>query len=211
MKKLLIVVLALCTGASIVNAQDAASQKIRFGIKAGGNLTTLGKLNFLGEDYDYKYKPGLTAGVFAEIPLGNQFSFIPEINYSEKGGKINETVEDVKVEFDQRASYIDVPVTFAYSVSPGFKIFAGPQVSFFLSQTSKIYFNDEQQGEDNTDDSEIAKTLAGGLIGLGYDITNNLNINARYMRDFQKASSSDSDATDKAINSGFSLSLGYKF
>lgn len=207
MKKVLIIAIAFLSITGIVKAQDP----IRFGIKAGANLTTLGSIEFLGEEFDYKYRPGFTAGLFAEFPLGKSFHFIPEINYSEKGGKIRETVEGNTGEINQRVSYLDVPLAFSYNITPVFRAFVGPQVSFFLSQRTKTIVNGDQQGEDDTSSEDIAKTVVGGLAGLSYDLTTNLNLNARYMRDLQDSYTGDAVGFDKVVNSGFSLTLGYKF
>lgn len=207
MKKIFIIAIALLGSTTLAKAQEP----IRFGIKAGANLTTLGSLEFLGEEFDYKYKPGFTAGLFAELPLGRSFHFIPEINYSEKGGNIKETVGGTTGELNQRINYLDVPLAFGYNITPSFRAFVGPQVSFFLSQRTKTFVNGEQQGGTNTSSDDIAKTVVGGLAGLSYDLTGNLNLNARYMRDLQDSYTGDAVGFDDVVNSGFSFTLGYKF
>jgi len=211
-KNLMFLALSLGLVAS-VNAQEVntmANDHIKFGIKVGGNLTTLGTLRVGGEDYDYNYKPGFTAGIFSEFPLGGNFKFVPEVNFSQKGGDVEGTVAGTTGKMEQRVNYLDIPVAFSYEAVPNFSIFAGPQVSFFLNQKTKTYVNGEKTDE-STDTDDIAKTLAGGMLGLGYSFTPNLNISGRYMMDFQKASSNDDDTLDKVKNNGFSLSLGYKF
>lgn len=208
MKKALMLAISIFSLTYIVKAQN---KPIRLGIKAGANLTTLGSLEFLGEKYDYKYRPGFTAGVFGELPLGNNFYFVPEINYSEKGGKLKETVEGTTGEINQKVNYIDVPIAFSYNLVPSLRIFAGPQISFLLSQRTKIYVNGEQQGEDNTDSKDIVKTLVGGVAGLSYNFTDNINLNGRYMMDLQDGYKGDAVGFDKVKNSGFAFTIGYKF
>lgn len=207
MKKILIIAIAFLGTSSLINAQEP----IRFGLKAGVNLTTLGSIEFLSEEYDYKYRPGFTAGLFAELPLGKSFHFIPEINYSEKGGNVKETVGGTTGELRQKVNYLDVPLAFSYYITPSFRAFVGPQVSFFLSQSTRTYVNGEQQGDNNTSSDDIAKTVVGGLAGLSYDLTSNLNLNARYMRDLQDSYTGDAVGLDNVVNSGFSFTLGYKF
>lgn len=108
-------------------------------------------------------------------------------------------------------NYLDVPLSFSYNITPAFSAFVGPQVSFFLSQRTKTIVNGEQQGEDDTSSDDIAKTVVGGLAGISYDITTNLNLNARYMRDLQDSYTGDAVGFDNIVNSGFSFTLGYKF
>ncbi|OAQ39054.1 hypothetical protein A5893_10270 [Pedobacter psychrophilus] len=213
MKKKFIMIFAISLGLSgILKAQSAASttENVRFGIKAGGNLTTLGVLKSGNQEFDYNHKFGLTAGLFAQIPLGGNFSFVPEVNYSQKGADVEGTIAGTTGKLEQRINYLDVPVAFNYKFAPGINLFAGPQVSFFLNQKTKTFVNG-QNIDESTDSKDIEKTIAGGLIGLGYDITPNVNISGRYMSDFQKSSSNDDPAFEDIKNSGFSLTIGYKF
>ncbi|MNY67931.1 hypothetical protein D3C86_2056100 [compost metagenome] len=69
--------------------------------------------------------------------------------------------------------------------------------------------NNDPQTE-STDTENFSKSLAGAAVGLGYSITPNINLNARYMMDFQNALKDDVNQ-DKIKNKGFALSLGYTF
>lgn len=215
MKKLIILGLGLTIGSLASNAQaqesqSAANDKMRFGIKAGANLMKLGKFEFAGSEFNTDYKVGFQAGVYADLPMGGGFAFLPEIIYTQKGGKVSETVDGNTGEINSSLSYIDVPVLIGYKATPELTVFAGPQASFLLSQNSEIIVNGEQQGDDNTDTENLRKSVAGGVVGLGYSITPNININGRYMMDFQSALKEDQNQ-DKVRNSGFALSLGYTF
>lgn len=195
---------------SDVKAQAASGDQIRFGIKAGANLMKIGEFNFLDTYYDSKHKVGFQAGVYAEIPLGTGFAFLPEATFSQKGGKVEETVLENTGKIETTINYLDVPFMIGYRATPELTIFAGPQVSFLLSQKTKVYANGEQEGDDITDTENFRKSLAGAAAGLGYRIGDNLNINARYMMDFQEAGKDNVDQ-DRMKNSGFALSLGYSF
>lgn len=213
MKKNLIMMLAVGLGFTVsVNAQQ--TDKIKFGVNAGANLTTLGTIavndGTTTKDYKFNHKPGITAGVFAEIPLGGSLKFVPEVNYSEKGADVEGKFLGMNTKLEQKLTYIDVPVAFAYEATPGLNIFAGPQVAFLMSQQSKTYVDGNETGSE-TSKKDYNKAIAGGLIGLGYDFTPNVHIKARYMRDFQKGSSNDDPNLDKVKNSGYALTLGYKF
>ncbi len=214
MKKLLVIALGLATFSlafqSDVKAQAASGDQIRFGIKAGANLSKFGELEFLDQYYDSKYKVGFQAGVYAEIPLGASFAFLPEATFTQKGGKIEETVGGTTGKIETTVNYIDVPFMIGFRATPELTLFAGPQVSFLVSQKTTVHSNGAQVGDDITDTDNLSKSLAGGAAGIGYRIGDNLNINARYMMDFQNASKEDV-GQDRAKNSGFALSLGYSF
>ncbi len=199
---LITLVLAVCTTA-------LHAQSTNFGIKAGGNLMMAGKFDIAGTDYTSKWLPGYQAGFFAEIPLGGDFTFMPEVMYSRKAGKFDETIAGNSGMLETRAGYIDVPILFAYNTSPGFHFIIGPQVSFFTDQETKISVNGSVIS--TTDDGDdFRKSIAGGVFGVGYRLTNALTINGRYNMDFQTFSNDDVDQ-DKARWGGFALSLGYRF
>lgn len=214
MKKPFIIALGLATFSlafqSDVKAQAASGDQIRFGIKAGANLSKIGEFKFADQYYDSKYKAGFQAGIYAEIPLGTSFAFLPEATFTQKGGKVEETILGTTGKIESTVNYIDVPFMIGYRATPELTIFAGPQVSFLASQKTTVHSNGEQVGEDNTDTDNLNKSLAGGAAGIGYRIGNNLNINARYTMDFQKAAK-ESVEQDRLKNSGFALSLGYSF
>lgn len=210
MKKLFIFSLGLIGLSLVFQTQTQAQEDVRFGIKAGANLMTLGKLNFLGSDYDFKYKPGFQAGVYMDLPLGNGVALMPEVLFSQKGGKIDETVGGNRGEINSTVSYIDVPVLIGFRPSAGLSVFVGPQASFLVDQRSEIFVNGAQRGDDITTKENMRKSIAGGVVGLGYNLTPNVNINARYVMDFQGAMKEDQDQDDLK-NSGFALSLGYTF
>lgn len=213
MKKLLVIALGLATFSlafqSDVKAQAASGDQIRFGIKAGANLSKFGELKFADEYYNSKHKVGFQAGVYAEIPLGASFAFLPEATFTQKGGKVEETVLGTTGKIESTVNYIDVPFMIGFRATPELTIFAGPQVSFLVSQKTTFHVNGEEQDDDTSTDN-LSKSLAGGAAGIGYRIGDNLNINARYMMDFQNASKEDI-GQDRAKNSGFALSLGYSF
>ncbi len=210
MKKNLIILVAISLGfVANVNAQNTGTDKIKIGIKAGGNLMTLGKITYFGQEFDSSYKPGFTAGIFSEIPLGAKFMLVPEVNYSQKGADVEGSISGFKGKVETRINYLDVPIAVSYRIAPNFAIFAGPQVSFLLNQKTTTYLEGDKQG-DNTDTKDFEKTIAGALIGLGYNFTPNINVTGRYMRDFQKGSN-DKSLYGEAKNSGLSLTVGYSF
>jgi len=214
MKKLFVIGLGLTLSSFALQStaqtsQTAANDKMRFGIKAGGNLMKMGKVKFGDQTYSTDYKAGFQAGVYGDLPMGGNFAFLPEATFTQKGGKLKETVAGNTGEFDSKVSYIDLPMLIGYKATPELTVFAGPQVSFLLAQKSTIKSNGNELVS-SSDKDNFSKSIAGAAAGLSYSITPNININGRYNMDFQKTFKDEVDQ-DKVKNSGFALSLGYTF
>src|SRR3954465_997912 len=99
MKKLIMI--AVTSAALSVNAQT------NFGIQAGASFATM-KNEYVDENVDLKTKVGFTAGVLAEIPFGSSINFRPELNFIQKGFKIDET----GVEAKETLNYIELAPNF---------------------------------------------------------------------------------------------------
>jgi outer membrane immunogenic protein len=208
MKKLLTVGFALTL--SLIGLQTKAqTMDAKFGIKAGGNMTMMGKFEAAGNEYTSKYVPGWQAGFFLDLPLSEKLSFMPEVLYSQKGGKVNGTALGNTGEIKLKAGYIDVPVLLSFNASPEFSLMFGAQASFLVDQTTKTSVNGSVIST-VTDKDDFRSSTAGGIVGLGYKISPKVNLNARYTMDFQSIAKDDINQ-DKARFSGFALSIGYGF
>lgn len=215
MKKLFIIGLGLTISSMAFQAkaqqsQSAANDQMRFGIKAGVNLMNLGKYSIGGSDYSTDSKVGFQAGIYADLPMGGGFAFMPEITYTQKGAKLKETILSNKAELNAKINYLDVPILIGYKATPEFSIFVGPQASFLLSQSTEFRNNGVKVGDEYDSTKNFKKSIVGGVVGVGYSFTPNVSVNARYTMDFQKAFD-DNLNQDKLKNKGFALSLGYTF
>ncbi|SFG55956.1 porin family protein [Pedobacter insulae] len=208
MRKLFIIGLGLTLSFIGLNAK-AQSMDAKFGVKAGGNMTMMGKYEFLGTEYTSKYVPGWQAGFFLELPLSEKLSFMPEVLYSQKGGRVEGSDSGNSGEIKLKAGYIEVPVMLSFNASPAFSIQLGAQASFLTNQTSELYVNDVLTTT-VTDKDNFRSSVAGGIVGMGYKISPKVNLNARYNMDFQSFTK-DNLNQDKARFNGFALSLGYGF
>lgn len=207
MKKLLFTGLLLTAITLTTKAQN--NMDVKFGIKAGGNLMMGGKYDVAGTNYNSTYVPGFQAGLFLDLPLSEKLSFMPEVLYSQKGGKFEGTVAGTSGEIKIKAGYVDVPVLLGINASPKLQFVIGPQASLLVNQKSTIAVNGTQTAS-STDKKDFRKAIAGGVVGLGYKLNSNVNLNARYNMDFQSLANDDINQ-DKARLSGFALSLGYSF
>lgn len=185
MKKLQLLSIITIFGLSnLINAQD-----VNFGLKAGLNIS-----NFTGGDADRNSLLGLHIGGFAEIELSDKFSLQPELLYSFQGSEAN---DEVKVKVD----YLIIPLMAKYYLSEKFSIEAGPQIGFLIND--KAEFN----GSDIPDADTDASSFDFGLnAGIGYDISSNLLVQARYNYGITTVAENPD-----IKNSVFQISLGYKF
>jgi len=203
MKKIFILALGLIAGTTAANAQD-----IKFGIKAGLNVSDIIKGDG-NNNFDTKTKTGFNAGVTVDIPLIAGLAFTPEVLYSQKGYKLNYSAG----EFTQTTNFIDVPILASFKLGSSFNIVAGPQVSFLLSTKNKFEngFGSVEQERVEDDSDRFKKSLVGGVIGFRYDVNEKFDIHGRYALDFQKNNENGTNDTPEFRNQVFSVGVGVKF
>lgn len=159
MKKLLLVIVALFA------MNSAFSQNVKFGFKAGGNLSYLSPMSIyasmppLGSFSMNLFKNdgmqiGFHAGAFANISFG-KIAFQPELLFSMQGGKqkldlsmlgdiddIGEIIEigdlDELMKFTLSYNYIYLPLLFEYKPIANLGILVGPQfgLNIYKSMTA---------------------------------------------------------------------------
>jgi opacity protein-like surface antigen len=201
MKKLYII----AAGLFIAGAAHAQSP-VRFGIKAGVNIA-----NIIQNDGDNNFKTdtktGFNAGVTADIKLIEGLSFTPEVLYAQKGYKLTSGNNEYK----RTTNFIDVPILASIRLASPLNLVVGPQVSFLMSTSTKYSTNAGSVTVNNNDSDNFKKSLLGGVIGLRYDLTDNVDVHGRYALDFQKNNENGTNETPEFKNQVWSFGLGYKF
>jgi opacity protein-like surface antigen len=200
-------ILVLAAGLFFAGAVQA-QEPVKFGIKGGVNLSNIIKDDG-DNNFDTKMNTGFNVGVTMDLPLGDVFSFTPEVLYATKGYKLKSDLG----EFKQTTSFIDIPVLATIKLGEsGLNLVAGPQVSFLLSTKNKLDtgFGDVQSEVDEESD-QFKKSLVSGVVGLRYDVSENFDIHGRYALDFQKINENGSNNTPEYKNQVFSIGVGYKF
>lgn len=220
MRKVFLAAIAITTF-GIANAQS-----VKFGIKAGANIATL-----TGDAVadDVSMKVGFNAGGLAEIKFTDMIALQPEVLFSMQGARTVDRSNDIagnrfEDESTVNLGYINVPVMLKIYPTKSFFLEGGPQVGFLISAKSKnestsnfvdgtsIVESETVDIKDNLKTVDVAFNL-----GLGYDFTENLFINARYSLgltniydtpDFLGALGvTELDAKNATI----SVNVGYKF
>ncbi len=224
MKKL-ILFFAVTTLAIGANAQTT------FGIQAGANFASV-KSKDGGTTTTSDTKVGLIVGFLANVDLGNQVSFRPELNFIQKGGKQNETMTSngitSKDDIDIVLSYIQLSPNFVYNFSAGtggFFLGVGPELSFGLGGKAKFTstvtgggLNESESGKydvkfdgkkDAVDNNAHLKSFDYGANFLaGYKLENGAFISAGYTLGLANISPDDNSSFK---NRGFHVKVGYAF
>lgn len=212
MKKL---VLGLAvTASSLAFAQttkttNSSSSDVRFGVKAGMNVSSLSNDETLD---DQKSKIGFNAGVFATIPVAASFNIQPEVIYSQYGSKADYTVLGDKYSSSTNLDYVTVPVMFQYNFVPNFYVEAGPEFGLMVSAKNKV--KNESNGNSSTTDNykDNLNTFNFGIgLGAGYYFTDNIGITARYVAGITDVAKDRPSNSDAVKNNVFQVGLAYKF
>lgn len=197
-----------------------------FGVRAGlsyagvrGNaVDNLNKLlDFTGGAIKPSNTTGFFAGAYASLPVTDVISVEPALYYSQKGYELNGALNLKGVDFlganakaKLQLQYIDVPVLVKANFG-GLQLFAGPQVSYLahadLHSTAGILginlFN-------NTTDAtaQFNKWDVGVTGGIGYQLTNGINLMASYDYGLSKM---DVNQNVKSYNNAFKVGVGISF
>lgn len=186
-----------------------AQETLTIGPKIGVDYT-----NFWGKDApshggQFNYQGGL----FLEYRFNDKFSIAPEVVFAAQGGKFDiEQVDDANgksflTPAVYHLNYINVPVMFKYYVIPSLSIDLGPQVDFNVYSKRTIGMN-EKVTEDLK--SGIKSVVFGVGLGLTYNITDQVFVQARYTMGLTPAYSVPNEDDDKLMNSNIQLSFGYR-
>ncbi|WP_445430521.1 porin family protein [Chryseobacterium indoltheticum] len=216
MKKLILGIAVLSTSLAFAQTttttttKSMSSSDVRFGIKAGMNVSSLSKNETLE---DQGSKIGFNAGVFANIPIAESFSIQPEVLYSQYGDKYDYVVAGNRYSYANHLDYVTVPVMFQYNFIPNLYVEAGPEFGFMVSAKNKAKNetnNDVLAESGNYKDNFNTFNVGIGL-GAGYYFTDNIGITARYVAGVTDIAKDRPANSDAVRNNAFQVGLAYKF
>ncbi len=203
--KILSISLILVLSASFAIAQEKS--KMSFGILGGVNFQNLnGKLSS-GAKLNNDMLLGFHGGVNVQIPIAPEFYFQPGLMFAVKGAKNTTTILGSEITDEIKLNYIEMPLNLVYKASLGngfFMLGFGPYVAYGISGKEVVKGNSisYKRGVDyNALD-------AGANIFAGYETAGGLflQLDTQFgMLDIDPAENST------AKNTGFGLSLGYRF
>jgi Outer membrane protein beta-barrel domain len=213
--------------ASILFFYNTSSAQVRYGILAGANISnwkgdalkTVSNVVDLTRGFiDTKSNTGFHFGCFVNIPIANNFSFEPGLQYSKKGYDLQGDLKidalkflGVNAKAQVNAHYIDMPLVVKANVAKGFNLFVGPQVSYLIKNnfrvtTSVLGINVVNKNLDIT--NQFNKLDVAMVAGLGYQFNNGLFLKSNYDYGLSKL---DKNKNIKAYNRVVKISLGFNF
>ncbi len=175
--------------------------QVKFGIKGGVNFSTQNFELISNGNSSSLSTRGITNshfGLFAEVPLSQKFLFQPELLYSVEGSDVNL----FPLVFEQKFSYLRIPLLTSYRIVDRLSLQGGPQFGFLI--------NDKINVEDDSVETleSIYKSFEFSLaFGLEYDLSESLLLGARYT-----AGVSDiSDISDAQLRTNnFQVYIGWR-
>jgi hypothetical protein len=217
-----IVASAIALFTTNIHANAQVSIGGRFGVTAN-NVVAPSLNNTLSFNPTYNY----SAGVVAEIPLGNWLAVQPELNYTTKGFgmklskdfKIFDISLPLGVKAETKFHYLEVPLLlkakFGGESVKGY-VTAGPTLGYALAgrltgSTSLLIDVKVYDSPINLNTSGFNRFEVGGLIGGGVAVETGkgqLFLDARYTRGLTESYEIPVIGT-KVMNQGYGLSMGY--
>ena len=175
MKKLQIILCVLLLGSISVNAQKKkatkkSTQKIQFGVKAGGNISNI---NGKEENFVYSSKFGYYGGLIAKYPLLKKMHLQGEVYYNRIGAKAKNHEGENAFSYNNNIDYVSIPVVLQYKLSQKFYIESGPEFGVLISDKLK----NKEKVIDMKDFNK--KTILFWGIGTGYYFNEKVAANFR--------------------------------
>lgn len=203
--------------------QDNNMSKIRFAILGGVNYQNLTGKDFTGRDLNTDGIIGFHGGVNAQIRIADEFYFQPGLLFTTKGAKINEAVSTT-----YNLSYVELPLNLVYKskLGTGYMMLGfGPYVAYGvagktsytdgnLKVDSDIEFTNVIELTDPLTKNYVKPLDLGANIFFGYELAGGIFIQLNTQ--FGMINSSPEDkrfpgGETSIKNTGFGLSLGYRF
>jgi hypothetical protein len=190
--------------------------QVTFGIRGGINFFNINGHNEAGQKLDNKLKTGFDLGVNIEAPLAQDFYIQPGLLFASKGGK--STIDNGE-KATYRLSYLEVPVNFIYKPEVGtgkLLLGAGPYLGFGLGGKVKSSSGAEADikfkstaGNDPSVGLYYKPVDFGANLLVGYEFTRHVSVQLNAQLGLTNNSPYKDGSSYK--NTGFGLSLGYRF
>ncbi len=230
MKKRISLILVMALGSIFSQAQQTVKKSggTSFGLRAGVNFQNITGKDENGDKLENDLLTGFNIGINAEIPLAPQFYFQPGLLFTTKGAKSEDLILGQTIKGKINISYVELPLNFLYKPMMGqgrLLMGFGPYVA--LGVGGKATY--EGGGSSLSEDIEFKKTVklsdpddvfyvrpmdAGANLLFGYQFANKVSVQLNAQLGLTKINpeyeGAPNDKTE-AKNTGFGISLGYRF
>jgi len=165
-------------------AQEKKGKENIFGILLGGTFSEI-------SNYNGKIKSGIIGGLYWEWKFSENFSYMSNILYSQRGEKGKDNLSEIKL------AYLNTPFAIKYSISKKLGVSTGINWDLLLS------VDGENVNKDN-----FKKSDWGIPFGVSYNISNNLQFRVIYVYGLTDITK---NVTVKMKNNWGNISLAYLF
>jgi len=222
--------------AAVIFAAMNVNAQARFGIQGGVNFAsaqveTYNSVSNIIEEMNTKSNTGATFGFVADMPIVETLSFMPELNYVQKGYEFQNSSGNVVAKAKAKLNFIEIPLNFVVRTDLGMgKLFfgLGPSVGIGISGKSEESVSGlgagfdysekvdvEFDGDENaTDDKMHLKRVDLGANAVGgYMFSNGVFLKVSYTYGFRNLLPDYPAPDDKDTfkTRGLSIKLGYMF
>jgi hypothetical protein len=214
MKRVLVAGAAVLLSATMyAQEMTVSANRTTFGIRAGVNMYNINGKDANDDDLKNGISTGFHAGVNAEIPVGTGSYLQPGILYSMKGAELQDSKDKIRI------SYVEIPVNFVYKPLLGtgnLLLGFGPYAAFGIggkvdvggNETDIEFVNDY---EPNNAAPQLKRFDAGANFLAGYEFANKLSFQVNAQLGLLNIAPEGMNDNIKMKNTGFGLSLGYRF
>jgi len=209
--RLLSIVLILVLSASFAIAQEKS--KMSFGVLGGVNFQNLnGKLSS-GDKLENDMLLGFHGGVNVQIPVAPEFYFQPGLMFATKGAKNTYTILGSEFTDEIKINYIEMPLNLVYKGAVGngfFMLGFGPYLAYGISG-KQVFEGNSITFERGVDYNAFD---AGANIFAGFEMSSGLfmQLDTQFgMLNINPDAENSTNDQSTAKNTGFGLSLGYRF
>lgn len=190
---------------------EKAESGVRFGIRAGLNLSTLS----LVEDnhtYTTDSRAAWHVGAIVDIPLMQSLYVQSGLYFMNKGGKETEE-EDYKVTYSPM--YLEIPVLASYRYDFGsaaqLQINVGPYFAYGVGGKKKMEYDGEEESDDFFHEDSAKKFDCGLQFGAGVTFASHYYLGFAYDLGLSNIAKNSGDSDGKIKNRSWMISLGYTF
>ncbi|MDP3442276.1 MAG: outer membrane beta-barrel protein [Ignavibacteria bacterium] len=218
-------IMTLFLTGSIAFAQT--TEKITFSALGGINFQNMNGTKVNGDKLTNDLILAYHAGINVQIPIAMQFYFQPGLMYATKGSKNTYSLLGASVTSTTKLAYIEMPLNLVYKAFLGngyFMLGFGPYVAYGISgkvntegafslEQKVVFTNTVEVGDDIS--SVYYKAFdAGGNIFVAYEFAGGLFAQFDTQLGMVKINPEDNripNDQSSVKNTGFGLSLGYRF
>lgn len=204
MKKLFYFLLFFPTGFCV------KAQHVRFALQSGLSISNYIWEYSDGSAYFNRAKPGFTAGILAELPVGTHFGIQPVFNYVQKG-----TRAEWEPKGAMNVNCLELAANFLYKSrgeSGSFFAGAGPSFTLHVSGRSEYmsasgeFVEDIYFGNDENSDHLKSKNFGANFLA-GYQFSNGFFFSVGYNHGLSNINPAEGDETLR--DTYYSVRIGY--